>query len=112
MIPHPSRAWHRVGDGHEERAPSTTVAQATEKKRVYEEEVKQEQMAATTGSLTSALMESLPHLSEERLVHLLEFVAVQHSGNNFNPDNTAKEAEIIAFLKTAPYAVSPEGVSR
>ena len=91
---------------------SSAATQSAEKKRLYEEERAKEDMASTTGALTAALMESLPHLSEERLVQLLEFVAVQHSGKNFNPDNVAKEVEIIAFLKTAPYATTPEGVSR
>lgn len=57
-------------------------------------------------------MTSLPDLSEERLVQLLEFVAVQHNGNNFNADNTKKMSEIVAFLEECPFAVTPEGVSR
>jgi len=80
-------------------------------KRVYEEEVDNEGLANTTTQLTQALMESLPYLSEDRLVNLLEFVAVQHSGNMFNSDNSGKAAGIAAFLSRAPYATTPEGVS-
>lgn len=62
--------------------------------------------------LTQALIESLPDLSEERLVHLLEFIVVQHTGHNFKPDNSTKANEISNFLADFPFAATPEGVSR
>lgn len=63
------------------------------------------------GRVQKALFEALPALSAERLVDLLEFIAVQHSGQNFNPDNTAKAIEIAAFCKKHPFAVSRSGVA-
>ncbi|KAL1528916.1 hypothetical protein AB1Y20_010238 [Prymnesium parvum] len=82
-----------------------------EEKRLYEQELAQEELQASTAMLTDALMEVLPHLEEDRLVQLLEFVAVQHSGNNFNTDNTGKAAEIVAFLERQPFAATALGVT-
>jgi hypothetical protein len=58
-----------------------------------------------------ALFEALPALASERMVDLLEFIAMQHPGHSFNPDNTAKALEIAAFCRRHPYAVSPSGVA-
>ena len=60
---------------------------------------------------TKCLFEALPKLPEDRLVDILEFVATQHSGRNFDPDNTAKALEVAAFLQRRPYPVSDAGVS-
>lgn len=70
------------------------------------------ELVAATASLQAALVEALPHLSEERLVDLLEFVAIQHSGGNFKPDNSAYATQIADFVADHPYATSSDGVTR
>ena len=61
--------------------------------------------------LQKALFEALPSLPPDRLVDLLEFVAVQHSGSSFNPDNTPRGLEIAAFCKERPFAGTRAGVA-
>lgn len=39
-----------------------------------------------------------------------QFIHVQHSGSNFNTDNTAKATDVINYVHTAPFAVSEHGV--
>ena len=58
-----------------------------------------------------AVFEALPGLPVERLVQLLEFDAVQHSGSNFNADNQSKALEIAAFCKDKPFPYSTQGVN-
>lgn len=58
-----------------------------------------------------SLFDALPGLPAERMVDMLEFIATQHSGRNFNPDNTEKALEIAAFCQKSPFAVSKAGVS-
>lgn len=57
------------------------------------------------------LFEALPALPQERLIDLLEFIASQHGGSSFNPDNTLKALEIAAFVQRRPFAVSASGVA-
>ena len=45
------------------------------------------------------------------MVELLEFIAVQHSGSNFNPDNQEKALEIAAFCKKHAFPCSAQGVA-
>lgn len=70
-----------------------------------------EQTASVAIRVQKALFEALPTHGAERLVDLLEFIAVQHSGSSFNPDNTAKALDIAAFVKKRPFAVSQTGVA-
>jgi hypothetical protein len=58
-----------------------------------------------------AVFEALPGLAVENLVELLEFIAVQHSGSNFNADNQSKALEIAAFCRTKTFACSTQGVA-
>lgn len=67
--------------------------------------------AEVIARVQQALFEALPGLQVERLVELLEFIAVQHSGSNFNPDNQDKALEIAAFCQKSSYPVSKAGVS-
>lgn len=60
---------------------------------------------------SNALFEALPGMKVERLTELLEFIAVQHSGSNFNPDNQSKALEIAAFCNKHSFPCSPQGVS-
>ena len=60
---------------------------------------------------SKCLFEALPKYREEQLVDLLEFVAAQHSGRNFNPDNSSKALDICNFLRRRPFAASPAGVA-
>ena len=64
-----------------------------------------------TQSVMQVLFEALPGLPAERIVDLLEFIAVQHYGGNFNQDNTMKGLEIASFCKRRPFAVSKSGVA-
>ena len=57
------------------------------------------------------LFEALTDVPPETLVDLLEFVACQHSGSSFNPDNFDKALEIAAFCSKRPFAVSKPGVA-
>lgn len=45
------------------------------------------------------------------MIDVLEFVAAQHSGSSFNPDNTPKALEIAAYIQRRPFAVTKEGVA-
>ena len=42
---------------------------------------------------------------------LLEFIAAQHSGSSFNPDNTSKALEIAAYVQRRPFAITKPGVA-
>lgn len=53
----------------------------------------------------------MPELNEAQLVDMLEFIATQHSGKNFEPGkNVDKADEIAAFVKKSPFAVTKEGI--
>ena len=58
-----------------------------------------------------ALIEALPNLAEAELVDLLEFVYTQHSGSNFNADNTSKAHATAVFVESRPFAISKRGVA-
>jgi len=62
-------------------------------------------------ALRVCLFDALPHLPSERMVDLLEFVATQHSGSSFNPDNMHKALEIAAFVQRRPFSVTKPGVA-
>jgi len=74
-------------------------------------EAQRQENAQILQACTKCLFEALPKMHEQELVDLLEFVAVQHSGNNFNPDNSAKALEICAFLSKRPFAATKVGVA-
>ena len=62
------------------------------------------------AAVQSAVFESLPGLASNEMVDLLEFIATQHTGRSFNPDNLDKALEIAAFCQERPFAVSDRGV--
>ena len=86
-------------------APAPAAAPATE------EDVSPEETAEVVSRLQQALFKALPSYAMEQLTELLEFIATQHPGSNFNPDNTSKAIEICAFCKKTPFPVSAAGVS-
>jgi len=59
----------------------------------------------------ACLFAALPSLPPDRMVDILEFIAAQHSGSSFNPDNTDKALEIAAFLQQRPFSVTQPGVA-
>lgn len=59
----------------------------------------------------ACLCAAVPLLQPELMVDMLEFVAAQHSGKNFEPGkNVDRAPEIIEFLKKSPFAVTREGI--
>ena len=62
--------------------------------------------------LQSALLDCLPHLSEDKLVDMLEFIAIQHTGSQFQSDNSGQAKAISDFVGRRPFAVSKTGVAR
>ena len=62
------------------------------------------------AAVQSAVFESLPGLASNEMVDLLEFIATQHTGRSFNPDNLDKALEIAAFCQERPFPVSDRGV--
>ena len=67
--------------------------------------------AAVMQACAKCVFEALPKLREEQLVDVLEFVAAQHTGKNFSPDNASKALEVCAFVRRRPFAVTAEGVA-
>ena len=67
--------------------------------------------ATVMQACAKCVFEALPKLREEQLVDVLEFVAAQHTGTNFNPDNASKALEVCAFVRRRPFAVTAEGVA-
>mmetsp|Transcript_7141 Transcript_7141/g.14021 ORF Transcript_7141/g.14021 Transcript_7141/m.14021 type:complete len:204 (-) Transcript_7141:192-803(-) len=65
---------------------------------------------ATVSKVFEAVCEAIPGLPTENVVALLDFIHVQHSGSNFNPDNTHRASEIIDFVERTPFVVSASGV--
>ena len=55
--------------------------------------------ATVMQACAKCVFEALPKLREEQLVDVLEFVAAQHTGTNFNPDNASKALEVCAFVR-------------
>jgi hypothetical protein len=76
------------------------------------DETSQQEFHEALESLQSALLECLPHLSEDTLVDMLEFIAVQHPGSTFQPDNSEQAPAICEFVKHRPFAVTMVGVAR
>lgn len=66
---------------------------------------------ATLAACSECVFAALPSLPAERMVDLLEFIAAQHSGSSFNPDNTARALDVAAFLQARPYPASKPGVA-
>ena len=62
------------------------------------------------AAVFEAVSAALPHLPEPQVVDMLEFIYAQHSGSNFNPDNTSKASAIIEFLERRPFAATQPGV--
>lgn len=63
-------------------------------------------------TLESTLLDCLPDLSEDKLVDMLEFIAVQHTGSPFSADNIAQAEAISEFVTNRPFAVTKTGVAR
>ena len=70
-----------------------------------------QQQAEVMGRIQGALFEALPGLKTKEMVELLEFIATQHSGSNFQPDNQSKALEIAAFCRDNEFPVSRQGVA-
>ena len=62
------------------------------------------------ATVTDLVFEALPDLEQAQLVELLDFIAIQHAGYNYNADNSSRAKEIASYVAQAPFAVSPTGV--
>ena len=97
-----------VGSALRQATPSSPADRAPPSPRAQADADESQQVQR---EIAKCLFEALPQLREAELVDILEFIAAQHSGNNFNADNSAKALDVCAFVQKRPFAVSKEGVA-